>query len=377
MPRTLSLLIDAVAASTGGGLVHACQLARTLPRAGPRHEYVFVARRNIAPALKALAPDVRTVVPPRFATTSPARILWEHLVLPASLRGHSAPQVVFSPFNVTPAWWTSPGVRTVVRVSNLAPYAPELRAMYRDPQGAARLEVLRRFTDRSLARADHVFVLSSQAFSLIDHKLLEGKTELLPIAPPATEAVAPHPGSVPQGPFFLITTDLMRYKGIELVLEALATLRPTERPLVVVAGRPLESGYVRTLEWLRAGYGLEDRLRFLGPLEHGALLALTRNAVAAIVPSRFENGARAAIEPMSLGVPVIAGRIPGLTEACGDAAAYFQLEEPKELATAMRRMVDDPGYRTERADAGRGRMQAIAPDSTAQTLVRCFEDLAV
>jgi glycosyltransferase involved in cell wall biosynthesis len=377
MSRTLSLLIDVVAASTGGGLARALELAHTLPRTAPQHEYVFVARRGIAPTLQAFAPGIRTIVPPRLARGSPARILWEHALVPAYLRGDAAPHVVFSPFNVAPAWWTSPRVRTVVLVSNLAPYAPELRAMYRDLKGAARLEVLRRLTDRSLARADHVFVLSSQAFSLIDHKLLEGKTELLPIAPPATEAVVPDPGPVPQGPFFLITTDLMRYKGIELVLEALATLRPTERPLVLVAGRPLESGYVRTLERLRAGYGLEDRLRFLGPLEHGALLALTRNAVAAIVPSRFENGARAAIEPMSLGVPVIVGRIPGLTEACGDAAAYFRLEEPKELAAAMRRIVDDPAYRTERADAGRGRMQAIAPDSTAQTLIRCFEGLAL
>ena len=304
----------------------------------------------------------------------PVRLAWEHVALPATVARRFRPDVVFTPFNVAPTWWPTPRPEVAVIVSNLAPYSSEVRAMYRGRE-RLRLEALRRLTDRTLAAAARVFLLSEQAVDLIDDRLLAGKSEVIPMAPPATGSPAVGSLRTPPGPFFLVATDLLRFKGVELVLEALALTPAGERAQVLVVGRPLDAPYVRFLRRTARRLQVEGSLRLAGAVQHDRVLALMRESAACIVPSRFENASRVPVEAMSLGVPVIVSDIPAFRETCADAALHFDLEDPSQLAEQMRSATSDGSFRQKWGTRGQRRLAALDTGSASERILASIEGI--
>src|SRR6266540_1681435 len=279
--KPLRILVDAVAARSGGGTVRVRELATSLAEVGPRHRYLFVIRQELVRTVADRAPYAEILSPPRAFDRVPARVLWEHLWLPRTTSGWR-PDVVFSPFYVLPIRGPEPRPKLALIVSNLAPYSNEVRRMYRGKE-RLRLEGVRRLTDRSLEHADRVFLLSAQAFELIDAEMLYGRAEVIPMAPPSATEVPASPTFT--GPFFVIVCDLLRYKGIELVIDALAAIDRC-RPSLLICGSSLDARYVQRLRDQINRLGLGDRVRFLGSLDHQAVLGLFSSCIACIVPSR-------------------------------------------------------------------------------------------
>jgi glycosyltransferase involved in cell wall biosynthesis len=366
------MLVDVLSATSGGGASRARELARTLPILGPQHAYLFVAQRATAEAIDRLAPTTLTARP-RDGLNRPLRLAWEHTFLPQRLGRSFRPDVVFSPFNYLPTWWPDPAPRLAVLVSNLAPYSPELRRRY-EGRERLRLDLLRRLSDKTLRRADRVFVLSRQAWELIDPRLLEGKTELIPMAPPTPPPISSV--RLPAEPFFLVVGDLLRYKGVEVVLDALSLIVPRERPLVLVVGTMSDRPYVRMLERRREQLGLGERVRFLGAAPHEEVLALLRDSMACLMPSRFENQSRVPVEAFALDCPVVASDIPAFREAADHAASFFALDRPEELAEHMRRLIADPGLRERHVQRGRRLLVSLDPGSASQRILTGLEALA-
>jgi len=95
------------------------------------------------------------------------------------------------------------------------------------------------------------------------------------------------------------------------------------------------------------------------------LVALYRGAVALVMPSAEEGFGLPAAEAMACGTPVITSRAAALVEVTGDAALHVDAE-PRALAAAMQRLLDDEDLR--RAMSLRGRERA-----RTMTWTRCAE----
>jgi glycosyltransferase involved in cell wall biosynthesis len=238
--------------------------------------------------------------------------------------------------------------------------------MYRGTE-RLRLEALKWLTDRSLKTADRVFLLSAQAFDLIDPALLDGRAEIIPMAPP--RVIEGAISQTPSEPFFLIACDLLRYKGIELAIEALASIE-NDRPLLLICGNVLDTRYAQQLREQAHRLSLGDRVRFVGSVDHQTVLGLLRSCVACIMPSRFENKSRVPVEAMAVDAPVIASQLITFRESCGDAALYFDLGRPHpQLAEHMDRLLHDDELRAGMRRAARAQLQAShADDATGQIL---------
>lgn len=365
----MRILVDAVGAMTGGGASRSRELARTLPALGPTNDYLFVLQPHLEAEVARIAPGVATLVPSKPFCRIPLRLGWEHLALPRKAAGFR-PDAVFSPFNVAPVHWPSPKPRITVLVSNLAPYSPVVREMYGGREWL-RLESLRRLTDRTIERADHVFLLSHQAYALIDSSLLDGKSEVIPMAPPPPSNVSLD--DLPGEPYFAVVGDLMRYKGVEVVLEAMSHLSPGSVPLLLVCGAHVEPSYVHALSQRVAALGLADRVRLLGSTPHPRVLSLVAGARACILPSRFENLTRVTVEAMSLGTPVIANDMESYRESCGDAAMYFDLQEPEQLAQSMKAVLHDDGLRAALAERATSHVGHMRPEDATSRILQALE----
>jgi glycosyltransferase involved in cell wall biosynthesis len=261
-------------------------------------------------------------------------------------------------------------------VSNLAPYSDVVLSRC----GRAELRrnrALRIVTDRSMRRADCVFVQSQQSFDLIPLPGLREKSVVSPPpAPPAPPSASTSDllGVTPEQPYLLVVGDLNSYKGVETVIEAISLLR--DPPLLVVCGHNREPEYVQALNLLAERRGVAERVRLMGSTPHDDVLSLMRGAVACVASSRFENFSRVPGEAMSAGTPVIACDIPAYREGCGDAALYYQADDADSLAKHLGRLIENPGLRGERRRAGVAMVERHRSENAPEVIMRALESLA-
>ena len=127
----------------------------------------------------------------------------------------------------------------------------------------------------------------------------------------------------------LYVGQLIRGKGVQLLLQAMAQLR-SPRTLDVVGTGNMEG----ELKALAARLGLGDRVRFRGFQENPQ--GWMRRAACVVVPSFWQEPyGLVAAEAVALGRPVVAFAIGGLPEACQGKATLVPPGDVAALARAL------------------------------------------
>jgi len=134
---------------------------------------------------------------------------------------------------------------------------------------------------------------------------------------------------------------LVPQKGLDLAVRALPALRRTHPDTVlVVAGEGPERD---ALASLAAELGVGDGLFLIG--RAGDVTALLDRAELLVHPSRWEGFGLVLLEAMLASRPVVATRVSSIPEIVidGETGALVPPEDPKALAEALGRVLDDPG----------------------------------
>jgi glycosyltransferase involved in cell wall biosynthesis len=112
---------------------------------------------------------------------------------------------------------------------------------------------------------------------------------------------------------------LIPRKGADLLIEALAQMDPGKSQIVIViAGPEGETGYLAFLQEKARAAGVEDRVRFFGPLYADDKKRAMVDADVFVLPSRYENFGNAAVEAIACGTPAI------VSDRCGIAPLIHQ-----------------------------------------------------
>lgn len=124
-------------------------------------------------------------------------------------------------------------------------------------------------------------------------------------------------------------------KGLDLLLRALALARNRDRARLLLVGEG--DGEHQRLKTLAGELGLEEKVSFLGAVEHRALPAYYNAADVCVLPSYYETFGMAVLESLACGTPVIAtpvGYAPYLLRHGGNG---FLLRErtPQALAELL------------------------------------------
>ena len=157
------------------------------------------------------------------------------------------------------------------------------------------------------------------------------------------------------GPFLFIGR-LVPYKGLEVLLQAMAELPAGE--LVLVGDGPLRGKLANRIVEL----GLQARVRLAGRLERPRVLELMGEARGLVLPSLdcSETFGLVQLEAMAAGLPVIASDLPTGIREVGVPDETCLLVEPgraDELACCLGRILDEPGLGPQLGAAGRRRFQ--------------------
>ena len=184
------------------------------------------------------------------------------------------------------------------------------------------------------------------------------------------EAVRAAEGVGPEEPLLLALAALVRRKGLDVLLGALARLGTAgPAPRLWIAGAGPERG---ALEAQARREGLAERVRFLGRREDAADLLGACDVF--VLPSRREGLGVAALEAMAAGRAVVASRVGGLASAVleGRTGLLVPPEDPAALAEALATLIGDTTLRARLAAAGPAR---VATDFGVEGMVEAYEKL--
>jgi glycogen(starch) synthase len=124
---------------------------------------------------------------------------------------------------------------------------------------------------------------------------------------------------------------------------------------LVIAG---EGTQFEWLQDLTRQYKVRRAVSFLGKLDHEELLGWLHGADAIVLPSRYEPFGIIALEAAAAGTPLVTSTAGGLGEAVvdGETGLSFEPGDVAGLASAIRRLLDDPDAAQARAAAARARL---------------------
>lgn len=252
------------------------------------------------------------------------------------------------------------------------PGSPEGFAARRDPAAVA-LRLLRRAT---LRPARHLLCPSSYLRDMLVGWGVE----------PRRVSVLPNPHPFPiardrdelrrrlglHGPTLAFAGRLTVQKNVPLAIEALARL-PGVR-LAVVGDGPERAA----IEDAAVSFGVRDRVELLGALPRSEALDVVAAADLAVLPSRWENFPHAVVEALSVGTPVVATPVGGVTEVVCDGrnGVLVPSGDALALAAAVRALLADDGARARLAAAAPGSVARYAPGPTYDRLERILRGAA-
>jgi D-inositol-3-phosphate glycosyltransferase len=184
----------------------------------------------------------------------------------------------------------------------------------------------------------------------------------------------------------LFTGRLERLKGVETLIHALAAIldcRTRRDVRLMVLGADSSNGILEggvhggeraRLEALAVEIGVDDRVDFLGTVNHDDLPAYYSLADVCAVPSYSESFGLVAVEAAACGTPVIASRIGGLRQLVLDGITGYTVagHEPVAWAEALKRVIEDPEARSVMGPAARRLAQAYSWESSADQLLAAY-----
>ncbi len=176
--------------------------------------------------------------------------------------------------------------------------------------------------------------------------------------------------------YILLVSSMYRYKNVNNLISAYARLPTATRrkhPLVVVGSKTVEAEYTREVEELARELGVAENVSLVGRVSETAVRSYYSNAHLFVFPSLVESFGLPVLEAMAAGVPVAASASASIPEVGGDAAVYFDPEDPDQMSVIIERMLEDQGLREDLVARGRERVRDFTWEKCAEETLNVFE----
>jgi glycosyltransferase involved in cell wall biosynthesis len=165
-------------------------------------------------------------------------------------------------------------------------------------------------------------------------------------------------------------------KGIELLMEAMVSLRDSFR--LVIVGPVEDLGYYMGLRRMARSNGLESRIEFKGEVRYGDIPSYLSQVLVVVLPSLYENLGGVLLEAQACECPVIGMDTGGIGEVVKDGETGFLLSDRNgaSMAEKIELLAQDPEMRREMGKAGRKMvLQKFNKDTYVKKIIDSYETI--
>lgn len=162
------------------------------------------------------------------------------------------------------------------------------------------------------------------------------------------------------------------YKNIGTLIRAFNELRRdtgTALHLLLIGPEASDAGRIRNLV---KDLGLNDNVTFAQETSEADLISAYREASLLVSPSSYEGFSFPLLEAMRCGTPVVCCDGGAQAELTGDAAEPVQPGDMQSLCNAMKRVLEDAGFREKSVRAGFAKSAEFSWDKTAAETLAVF-----
>ncbi|HNJ89113.1 MAG TPA: glycosyltransferase family 1 protein [Chitinophagales bacterium] len=171
--------------------------------------------------------------------------------------------------------------------------------------------------------------------------------------------------------YMLYVGSVTERKNLLAVCNAYTKLPSADRlPCVIVGNGKRYADEVRA--FVSANH-LTSSFIFLENVPTDHLPALYANALCFIYPSLYEGFGIPILESMVSGCPVITSSVSSLPEVGGDAALYFNPENPEDIAAQIQRVVGDEQLRQNMINKGKLHAQQFEKSKVTRQLMSIYK----
>lgn len=169
--------------------------------------------------------------------------------------------------------------------------------------------------------------------------------------------------------YLLIVGAIEPRKNLENLIRAAAELQ-MPLPIVAVGGH---SDYADRMAALAESLGVSLLLRH--GVEFADFPAIYRGATLMVYPSFFEGFGIPILEAMCVGTPVLTSRGSCFAETGGEAAAYADPANPKDIAAHIDEILRSEPLREEMRQKGFEQAERFSDENVARNLIRVYNEL--
>jgi glycosyltransferase involved in cell wall biosynthesis len=172
---------------------------------------------------------------------------------------------------------------------------------------------------------------------------------------------------LPDGDFILFVGDLIREKGLAVLLEAYSGLESAP-PLVLIGRRSQDTPQ-----------GFPPGVSYLGSWPHPVVMEAWRRSLLGVVPSIWgEPFGTVLLEAMASGKPLITTRIGGIPDVVvdGETGLLVPPGDAAALRQALVRLVEDGEMRVRFGEAGRRRVVRFQASAVVTNLESIYQEVS-
>lgn len=356
--------IDATNLRQGGGITHLLELlAVAEPLQHGINKIVIWGDRTILATLED-RPWLVKIIPPECDLGLMRRMFWQRFKL-SRAASDAGCDLLFVPGGS----YAGSFAPVVTMSQNLLPFERQELRRFGLSRATVRLMLLRWMQSRSFLRSDGVIFLTNYAKNqvLSTAGKISGRITVIPHGLNPRFRIAPKP-QLPlseyseQRPFRLIYVSIVnQYKHQWHVVEAGAKLRRAALPIVLdLVGPSYPPALVRLMDTI-AHFDPEGKwVCCHGEIPYAGLHHKYNKADLGIFASSCENMPNILLETMAAGLPIACSNRGPMPEVLGDAGVYFDPEDPNDIASALRELIDSPDLRARLAKSSFERAQAFS-----------------
>lgn len=177
-------------------------------------------------------------------------------------------------------------------------------------------------------------------------------------------------------PYILAIGTIEPRKNFPLLVTALSELRNLHPDLqLVISGG--EGWGIEELDAAIECHDLADRVLKLGFVDDASKADLLAGCEIVVSAAQYEGFGLVPLEAMTAGRPVVAVAGGSIPEICGDGAELVAIDDLMELASAIDRVLGDPGVQQDLISRGYKQAATFSWDRTAKDMFALYRHLLV